>query len=374
MKILALTVSAGNGHNKAAESIRDYFSSNYDNINVEIFDTLKYINPILDKLVMGSYLKSVKATPYLYGKLYEYADSEDTVSHFSGFVNDILSVKLKGLINRKKPDLVYCTHPFPIEMLSILKRKHKVAIPVVAILTDYDPHAFWFYNHIDAYVVPHEDFIPIVREKGIPKSSIYPLGIPVSNKFLKPVDKESVLKDLGFSKDKITLLLMGGGLGIGNITEIYKEICFSSLDLQVIVCCGNNYKLKEQLDSLKSRTLKNSVILGYIENVHELMSISDILITKPGGLTISESLIKNLPIIITSTIPGQEERNADYIINSGMAAKVKEASELTILISQLIQSKLRLTHMRDMANEKSKPNSTKNICELMIDIIENKSF
>lgn len=371
MKILALTVSAGNGHNKAAESIRDYFSHNYENCSVEIFDTLKYINPALDKIIMGSYLKSVKNTPYLYGKLYEYADNEDTVSSLSGFVNDILSIKIKGLIERTNPDLVYCTHPFPIEMLSILKKKHKIYIPTVAILTDYDPHAFWFYNHIDAYVVPHEDLIPAVREKGVPRDSIYPLGIPISDDFLKPIDKPAIMNKFGLLEDKITLLIMGGGLGIGNITKIYKEICFSTLDLQVIICCGNNEKLKNQLNNLKSRTLKNSIILGYTEDVHELMSISDILVTKPGGLTITEALIKNLPIIITSTIPGQEEKNADYLINSGIATKTKDASELTFLIHQLINSKLRLSHMREMAKEKSKPDSTKNICDLMINIIEN---
>ncbi|MEG2539971.1 MAG: UDP-N-acetylglucosamine--LPS N-acetylglucosamine transferase, partial [Clostridium sp.] len=129
MKILALTVSAGNGHNKAAESIKDYLTTHYDNVEVEIFDTLKYINPVLNKVVVGGYLTSVKNTPALYGKLYEYAETEDAVSNFSGFVNDILSIKLKKLIARKKPDLVYCTHPFPVEMVSILKKKHKVDIP-----------------------------------------------------------------------------------------------------------------------------------------------------------------------------------------------------------------------------------------------------
>ncbi|KMT22815.1 MGDG synthase family glycosyltransferase [Clostridium cylindrosporum] len=366
MKILALTVSAGNGHNKAAESIKDYLTNNFEDIDVEIFDTLKYINPILDKLVVGSYLKSVKNTPALYGKLYEYAENDDTVSNLSGFVNDILSIKLKNLIFRKKPDVVYCTHPFPVEMLSILKRKHKVDIPVVAILTDYAPHSFWFYNSIDAYVIPHEDFVCEIREKGVPKDTIYPLGIPISNSFLQNVNKDKIRENLGLSKDKTTLLLMGGGLGIGNITKIYKELCFSTLDLQFIICAGNNTKLKNQLESLKARTLKKTIIFEYTEMVPELMSVSDILVSKPGGLTISEALVKNIPIIITSTIPGQEEKNADYLVNNGVAARVKESGDLTHLMYQLSQSKLRLSHMRDMAKEKSKPNSTKDIANLIV--------
>lgn len=370
MKILALTVSAGNGHNKAAESIKEYITSNYEDSDVEIFDTLKYINPVLDKLIVGSYLKSVKNTPALYGKLYEYAENEDTVSNLSGFVNDILSIKLKNLITNKNPDVIYCTHPFPVEMLSILKKKHKVDIPVVAILTDYAPHAFWFYSCIDAYVVPHQDLLWEIKEKGVPKDTVYPLGIPICKQFLEPVDKDKLREELGLSSDKLTLLLMGGGLGMGNITKIYKELCFSSLDLQLIICCGNNTKLKNQLEYLSSRTLKKTLIFGYTDRVPEFMSVSDILVSKPGGLTISEALVKKLPMVITSTIPGQEEKNADYLTNNGIAARVKEFGELTHLIYQFAESKLRLSHMREMAEEKSKPNATRDIASLIISFIK----
>ncbi|MEG0128308.1 MGDG synthase family glycosyltransferase [Clostridium sp.] len=371
MKILALTVSAGNGHNKAAESIKDYLTTHYDNVEVEIFDTLKYINPVLNKVVVGGYLTSVKNTPALYGKLYEYAETEDAVSNFSGFVNDILSIKLKKLIARKKPDLVYCTHPFPVEMVSILKKKHKVDIPAIAILTDYAPHSIWFHNHIDGYVIPHDDFIPEVREKGVPKGSIYPLGIPIQNSFLEPINREEVLRELNLDIDKPTLLLMGGGLGIGNIPDIYKELCFSNLDIQFIICAGNNNKLREQLEQLKSRTLKNTVILGFTSEIHRYMSASDILVSKPGGLTIAELLVKGLPLIITSTIPGQEEKNADYLVNNGIAARVKDHSELIHLIHQLYGSKLRLNHMREMALEKSKSNSTRDIATLIVETANN---
>lgn len=372
MKILALTVSAGNGHNKAAESIKDYLIKHYENTDVEIFDTLKYINPVLDKLIVGSYLKSVKNTPSLYGKLYEYAENEDTVSNVSGFVNDILSVKLKNLIETKQPDVVYCTHPFPVEMLSILKKKHKIDVPVIAILTDYAPHSFWFYNHISAYVVPHEDFVLEIYEKGVPKDTVFPLGIPILSNFLDPVNKEAVIEELGLSPNKLTLLLMGGGLGMGNIAKIYKELCFSSLDVQFIICAGNNAKLKNQLECLKSRTLKKTILFDYTDRVPELMSVSDILISKPGGLTISEALVKKLPIIITSTIPGQEEKNADYLVNNGIAARIKEDGELTHLIDQFSKSKLRISHMREMAEEKSKPNSTKDIAELIVSFANKK--
>jgi processive 1,2-diacylglycerol beta-glucosyltransferase len=366
VKVLALTISAGNGHNKAAESVKEYFSKNHKHVDVEIVDALKYINPIVDKLIVGSYLKSLKKTPLIYGKLYEYAETDDTISNVSGLVNDFLSIKIKGLIEEVSPDVILCTHPLPLEMLSILKRKGKTSVPVVAILTDYAPHSFWFYSHIEAYVIPHEDFTQDLIEKGISKESIYPLGIPISECFLKPISKEDARNSLSIDQNKLTLLIMGGGLGIGNIKNIFENLAFSSLDIQLIACTGSNIKLKNQLEDISSRCSKKCLIYDYTDKVSTLMSACDILITKPGGLTITEALIKHVPIIITSTIPGQEEKNADYLLNNGIAARIKNSDSIVAIIKQISSSKTRLNYMKEIAKEKSKPDATKGICNLIL--------
>lgn len=373
MRVLALTVSAGKGHNKAAESVKNYFNKNFNDVEMEIVDVLKYINPVIDKIVVGSYLKSLKRTPVIYAKLYEFAESEDAISSFSGLVNDVLSLKLKTLVSEYNPDVILCTHPFPIEMLSILKKKGKISKPVAAILTDYAPHSFWLYSHVEAYIIPHEDFIHDIVEKGIPEDTVYPYGIPVSEEFLKKIDRDRAREELGIDRDKLTLLLMGGGLGIGNIKSIFEELVYSNMDVQIIAVTGSNLKLKNRLKDIASRSSKTNLIYDYTDNVSTLMSASDLLITKPGGLTITEALVKSIPIIITSPIPGQEEKNSNYLLNNGIAARIKGSDSIVSIIKQLVNSPTRLNNMRTAAMEKAKPNATRDICNLLIKLGNNSA-
>jgi processive 1,2-diacylglycerol beta-glucosyltransferase len=368
MKVLELSVAAGAGHVRAAEAIKTGLLKYYGDVEVEVVDTLKYINPVIDKVVVGSYLRTLKSTPYLYKRLYEFADKDDAIAGFSEVVNDVLSLKLKGLVEDTCPDIIVCTHPFPIEMISILKRKGKINVPVIAILTDYAPHSFWLYDYIDAYVIPNEDFIEEIVEKGIERKRVYPIGIPVGEEFLTYIDKKEAKAKLGLEVDTPTLLVMGGGLGIGNMKTIFETISSSHLKVQMLCVTGRNKKLKKKLEELKEQSGNNAVILEYTDEVSLLMSASDILISKPGGLTIAEALIKGLPILINSAIPGQEEENAKYLMNNGIAARVKKGDSIITVISQLTGSKLRLKHMREMALEKSKPDSVKDICDLIFEM------
>lgn len=375
MKVLNLTVSAGSGHGKAAEAVKNYFTENYKDVDIDmkIVNTLKYINPIVDKLIIGSYLNALKKTPSIYGKLFEYAENDDAVSNLTQVVNDFLSKKIKILIDKYNPDIIVCTHFFPLEMVSILKRKQKITMPIVAIVTDYAPHSIWFYSYIDAYIIPHEDFVQDLIEKGIAKDRIYPFGIPINENFLKFMDQKECRKSLGINTDKLTLLLMGGGLGMGNMKTIFEQLAFSNLPLQLIACTGSNMKLKNQLIDISSRCNKQTVIYDFADNVSTLMSACDILISKPGGLTVTESINKHKPIIITSAIPGHEERNADYLLNNGIAARVKDTDSIVTLIKQLTISNSRLHHMRESAKEKCKPDATRKTCELIMSLAKNAS-
>lgn len=372
MKILTLTVSAGSGHGKAAEAINDYFAAYYKdhNIDMKTVNTLKYINPIIDKLIIGSYLNALRKTPSIYGKLFAFAESDETISNFTQIINDLLSIRLKNLIDKYNPDVILCTHFFPLEMVSILKRKSKISAPVVAVVTDYAPHSIWFYDYIDAYVIPHDDFIQDLIEKGIAKESIYPFGIPISEDFLKIIDKKESRELLGIEPDTLTLLLMGGGLGMGNMKTIFEKLAFSNLPIQLIACTGSNLKLKNQLIDIGSRCNKRTLIYDFTDNVSTLMSACDILITKPGGLTITESINMHVPIVISSAIPGHEERNADYLLNNGIAARVKDTDSIVSIIKQLTISTSRLNHMRESAKEKCKPDAAKNTCELILKLAQ----
>lgn len=364
LKILSLTVSVGKGHNKAAEAIKEYFEHNYRNSDMIVIDALKYINPVINKLVIGSYLGTLKKTPSLYGKLYDLAEDGAVLLNLSEAINDILSLKLKSLIKKYNPDVILCTHPFPLEMLSILKRKGKITVPVAAVITDYAPHSFWIYEHIDAYVIPHEDFIQDLALRGVPQNIIYPLGIPVCSDFLKPISKAKARRNLHLN-NKFTVLIMGGGLGIGNIKKIFETLAFCELEIQIIVCAGENITLRSKLEDICKNSAKKILIYQYSNDISTLMSASDILITKPGGLTVSEALVKRLPIIITSAIPGQEERNAKYLLSNGIAARVKDTENIVAIIQNFIENPYTLKVMQENAVVKAKPNASMDIYKLL---------
>ncbi|MGI6113241.1 MAG: MGDG synthase family glycosyltransferase [Mahellales bacterium] len=364
MKALLLSVSAGAGHMAAAQAIKEYIDEHYPKDQAMVIDTLKYINPIVDKVIIGSYIGAVKVTPLIYKKLYEYAEKGEGILEATQKFNELMSSHILNLVRDFQPDIITTTHPFPMEMISTLKRKKLIDIPLLSVITDFTVHSMCVQSLVDGYVIANEDIRYDLLNKGIPENKIFPLGIPVHHNFTVQVDKPLIKKQLGL-KDLPVILIMGGSLGMGQIKKIYQALAASTLDIQLIIVTGTNKKLKTQLDKLVKDAPKKVVLLGYSENIHQLMAITDIIITKPGGLTVSEAMIKHLPMILISPIPGQEEKNAQYLTNMGIAAKVSGASDCTTVVAQLLENPLRLRHMRRMARLKARPNACKDITMLM---------
>jgi processive 1,2-diacylglycerol beta-glucosyltransferase len=330
---------------------------------------MKYINPIVDKLIIGSYLSAVKKTPAIYGKLYALSDTGENINNISKTVNKLLSFKIKKLINELKPSVIVCTHPFPVQMLSNLRRKGRVNIPIVAVVTDYAVHPLWTFASLDAYVVPHEFLKLEAIEKGFSGDIIYPLGIPVSTNFLKKRDKSEILTELGL-EEKLTVLLMGGSLGFGEVEDVFQALLHCEKDLQIIAVTGQNLKLKKQLENYSIVTGKNVKILSYTEKVSDIMDISDLIITKPGGMTITESIIKELPIVIMSPIPGQEEKNAQFLLSNGAAVRITQNDDVASVLKQIIDDPSGVLKMKEKARRLAKPNSCPDIIELLEKLVK----
>lgn len=357
MNILFLSVSIGAGHKKAAEALKEAVLNKYPNSKAVIIDTLKYISPIIDKVIVGGYLNTLKSTPQIYKKIYDISESRETVYGFSKSINNLMSFKLHKLITEYRPALIVCTHPFPLQMIANLKSKGKVSVPLAAVLTDFVIHPFWMHNEVNAYIVANEAMKYEMIKKGIKKDLIYPVGIPLSSKFIEKKLKNEVLEKLSFKENIPTFLIMGGSLGFGKIKNIFISLLNLKNEVQIIVITGKNKKLKISLEAIcKNRS--NIKILSFTNRVAEIMDISDFIITKPGGMTISEALVKKLPIIIISPIPGQEERNAHFLMNNGVAVNILENDDAELIISQLLDNPRRIAHMKEMAELLSKPNSS----------------
>lgn len=366
MRVLILSISAGGGHEHAAEAIKDYINLEDPNSEVRVIDAFKYINPIIDKVVIGSYLKTIKVTPSLYGKLYTHSEGEYTIVNTIGskFI-EIMTHKLLPLVEEFNPDILVGIHSFSTEMISVMKTKYQVYIPSVSIITDYYPHTTWLHPNIDAYVVSSSDMIEDMVAKGMPRDIIYNLGIPVKPDFIKKYDRESTLKELSLSKDKTTILVMGGSLGIGKISYIYKELIKVKSEIQIIVITGSNKKLYSELIKLKESSPKETRIIGYTDKVNKYMQISDLLLTKPGGLTITEALICQVPLALFSPIPGQEERNAQFLLKHNLAVNLSDIESCKETIESLLSSDEKLRLIRENCINFSKPHSANDIFKLM---------
>lgn len=374
MKVLILSVSAGGGHGHAAEAIKDYITLKDSMSEVRIVDTLKYINPIINKVVIGSYLKTIKVTPALYGKLYTHSEGEYTIaSTISSKLIEIMTHKLLPLLEDFSPDILICTHPFSTEMVSIMKSKYKISIPSISIITDYYSHGSWLHNNIDAYVVSNSDMIEDMVCKGIPRNIIYNFGIPVKPDFIERYDRTNTLKELDLSESKITILVMGGSLGMGKITNIYQELNKVNENIQIIVITGRNNKLYSELVKLKESSTKETRIIGFTNQVNKYMQACDLLLTKPGGLTITEALICQIPLGLFSPIPGQEEKNAQFLLKHNLAINLSNVDKCGEIIETMLSSSEKLKEMRENCTKFSKPSSVCDIYKLINMLINDRN-
>ena len=240
------------------------------------------------------------------------SEYRESIIKLSRRFSNLLASKIYKLVLDFKPSIIVCTHPFPLQMVAHLKNHKNMKIPAVAILTDFVNHPLWFHDNIEAYIVGHDYIKHDMEECGIDKNCIFPYGIPVSRKFLEPSSKTIARSRLSL-QNKLTVLLMGGSLGIGDMENSFRIFAESKRDLQIITVAGKNSALEERI-----RTFKTYNGLSKYSVTHKTLpsfGLLDFIATKAGGMTLSEALIK-APILIVSPIPGQEERNARFLITA----------------------------------------------------------
>ena len=391
-KVLIMSASTGGGHNRAARAIKEELESRtIDNISIEceIIDSLKLVNNTMDKVISRGYEKSAIYTPKAYGSVYRLSETNlASKNEFKGNpLTSLMAKKFRHLLSDKNPDLIIGTHPFPMIALSTLKKnKHTLSLnrsesfyksnnidipPMVSVLTDYTTHSTWIQNEIDYYIVGHEYVKELLVYEGVDTEKVKAFGIPVEKSFLEHRDKDTVLNELGLSPDKLTVLLMGGSFGAGNIKETLEELLTVDRDFQILVIAGRNDHLKEKLSKMLDSTVhnKNVCLLGYTNKMNDILASIDVLISKPGGLTTTEALLNDVPMIVPYCIPGQEEENLDFLTNCGAALRTTKKYSLPVLLKVLIDDPSRLDALRNNIKSIRKSDSAINISNLVVDIL-----
>ena len=391
-KVLIMSASTGGGHNRAARAIKEELESRtIDGMSIEceIVDSLKLVNNTIDKVISRGYEKSAIYTPKAFGSVYRF--SETSIISKNEFksnpLTSLMARKFKYLLNDSKPDLIIGTHPFPMIALSTLKKNNTIRSlskienlhksnnvnipPMISVLTDYTTHSTWIQNEIDYYIVGHEYVKELLSYEGVKNEKIKAFGIPVEKSFLEHRNRDIVLKEFGLSPDKLTILLMGGSFGAGNIKETLEELLTIDRDFQIIVITGRNEHLKDKLSKTLNSTVhnKNVCLLGYTNKMNDILASIDVLISKPGGLTTTEALLNDVPMIVPYFIPGQEEENLDFLTNCGAALRTTKKYSLPVLLKVLIDDPSRLDTLRKNIISIRKSDSAVNISNLVVDIL-----
>lgn len=371
-KVLILYATAGIGHKKASMAVKAAFDElNFKDAEVVLADSLDYTNKFFKWTYLKAYLLMVNKMPLVWGSMYYFTDNfyvNLLVAKLRRINNWLNSKNLAKYIMSEKPDVIISTHFFASEVISELKRSGKVNAKLVTVVTDYRLHSWWVSDYTDIYVVAGQDaYDDLIRWK-VPAQQIKILGIPIEPIFSKKLDRAKILKDLNLKDGLFTVLVIGGGFGVGPIEDIIKTIGNISHPIQIATICGHNEELVKKLELLKPTMKADIKVYGFVNNVYEYMDVANILISKSGGITVSESLAKELPIVIIAPIIGQETRNSDYLMKYGAAVKITKASELKEVIEYLVSHPERMAVMKDAIRAIKKPAACYDIAKLAMEI------
>ncbi len=370
MKILILSAATGGGHLRASHAIEKYIMENSTGNEVVVVDALKSISFVLDKTVCDGYHFLATKTPKVFGQLYRKTNEESLLSNLVTRFSSAFSQRLIPLMEEQNADVIISTHPFATEMVSHLKSRGIVTVPLICLMTDYGPHRAWIADRVDAYVVSTQDMIPEMESMGVKKELIYPFGIPVGDVFFSKGDKPMLQKKFGIDADLPTILIMAGSFGVTNIMSIYKDLIKLPADFQIIVITGRNQRLFDAFSPVITQSPKKTTLVYYTDEVEDYMHVSDLIITKPGGLTVSEALACNIPLAVFDAIPGQEEDNANFLLSHDMAVKLEKGVDPGKTILSLLDDSKKLERMRASLENFDKSQSSKNIFSLINELCE----
>lgn len=371
MKVLILSCSTGGGHNTAGKAIKERLI--YEGHEAVMMDPFTLASESTARIIGNAYIWIASHIPNFFGFLYKLGGRISSSRRKSPvyYANTLMVKYLKAYLEENRFDAIVMPHLYPAEIITGMKRRHMVLPPTVAVATDYTCIPFWEETECDYYIVPHRELLEENISRGLPEEKLYPLGIPVSMAFSEPHDKLKAKAKLHLPVDKPVFLVMSGSMGFGKmhlfVFELTRKLTHEE---QLIIICGNNQKMYRILKRTYKRN-KNVHITGYTDHVSQYMDASDVIFTKPGGLTSTEALVKNIPIVHTAAIPGCETKNSAFFVSRGLSL----ASEhVHVQVSQgitLAENKEIREAMIATQKKYAQPNASADIVKLLEQISGN---
>ena len=364
MRILIATITAGAGHLQAAAALKEAWLQAHPKDTVETIDLLTFFSPLHKKIYRDGYVKLIAHAPEVWGMVFTKMDNPKLVQKLARWKSKLGSNsarKFTKYVKQFAPDAVLCTHYLPVELLGALRSKWPGPPPLtVSIVTDFEAHALWMEPSVDLYCVAAEETKARLVARGAEEARVLATGIPVSARFSNRIDTAAVRKQYGLRDDLPILLVLSGGFGMGPVAQILAALDQIQRPFQTLVVAGKNEELRRDLAAQDRKHPTH--VLGFVTNMHELMAVSDLLVTKPGGLTTSEAMAMGKPLFILNPIPGQEAANSDFLLERGAAAKVNSVDDIPFRLDQLLGSK-KLADMSKAARALGRPAAATAVCQ-----------
>jgi processive 1,2-diacylglycerol beta-glucosyltransferase len=371
-KVLLLSASAGAGHVRASEAIEQAFKEMSAARSVRHIDVLTLSNRLFRRFYSRGYVTAVQRFPTLWGKVYDYTDVPWQGERWRLAVEKLNLGPFIRMLEEERPDLIVSTHFMPPEIVSWLKAEKRLSCPQAVVVTDLDAHAMWLCRRYEHYYVALDETREHLAQLGVPRDAVTVSGIPIDPVFSRTKDRREVCEKHGLRPDVTTILISAGGFGMGPIEKVMKALLRLEHPAQIIPICGRSEPLERRLEAIVSRVPAghhvSAKVVGFTREMDEFMTASDILVGKPGGLTMSEGLVKGLVFVISDPIPGQEERNTDHLLEEGVALRCNNLPVLAWKIDRLLDDPKRFAAMRDNALKLARPRAAFDIVEKLLSL------
>ncbi len=368
MKIIVTHVPAGSGHEKAAEAVCAALKEQAPSAEIILLNALDGMSPWYQWSFTQGYLDMIHRHPQLWGAAYHSLDMRGlawAAYKLHRISNASHGKTLETILERYRPDVVIGTHFFPMEVASYLKMKGRIQARLITVITDFLPHSVWISPGIDRYAVASSWTREELLRRGVAEERIQITGIPIHPKFARKGNRAELVEKLGLRPDLWTVLIGAGGFGTGPVAELVETFSLIREPLQILVVTGKNTALLRHLEAARERLAHHAVTLyGFVDNVDELMDVSDLMATKPGGLSCAEAMAKGLPLLLTSPIPGQESRNARLLEGAGIALQAGRMAEIPKQIETLSRDPARLQTMADLGRKASFPEAARTVARM----------
>ena len=368
--ILVLSASVGAGHMRAAQAVELALRQLAPEAQVRNVDVLTLTNATFRRVYGQAYLDLVNKAPHVLGYIYDVLDKprrhDAKRDRFRLALEKLNLKRFSELMRDGNWDVVVNTHFLPAEIIASLRRDGSLTVPQLTVTTDFETHRLWVNEPCEHYTTASEEGAAYLRHWGVPAEHVTATGIPIHPVFGEPKDRARCLSHQGLIGDRPVILQLAGGFGVGPIEKLYRGLLSIELPLEIVVVAGRNEAARAELERIEPPPRHRVRLLGFTDQIDELMAAADVVVSKPGGLTTSEVLARGAAMAIVNPIPGQESRNSDFLLENGTAIKINNVATLPMKLTQLLKDPTRLESLKQNARRIAKPHAAFDVARLAL--------